>query len=65
MMVYQKENSLLIKTKNSIFVYDLNKKSVLKEYKNINAMLGVSEDGILIAKDLFNKLITIDLKWLY
>ncbi len=65
MIVYQKENSLLIKTKNSIIVYDLEKKSVLKEYKNITAMLGVSEDGILIAKDLFNKLISIDLKWLY
>ncbi len=65
MMAYKKENSLLIKTKNSVIVYDLSREFVIKEYKNISAMLGVSEDGILIARDLFNKLISIDLKWLY
>ncbi len=65
MIDYQKQNVLLVKTKTSIIVYDLRKKSVIKEYKKINSMLGVSDDGILIAKDLFNNLISIDLKWLF
>ncbi len=65
MKLYSKENSLLIQSSNSIILYDLSKKTVLREYKSISELIDVTEGGILIAKDKEGKLIEIDLKWQY